>query len=257
MGAGWPALAPCPGTLGALSPSSDPAPARPTQPVIGEVLRWLRGCLPEGVGFAARSIPDRTCRAGAFAAEERLIAGAVSRRRNEFRTGRELAREALAQVGCAPVAIPARAQRDPLWPQGFIGSITHSEHLALAIAASSGHVRALGIDLEQGPRLEERLIRLVCRADETAQAPEFAALGMDHAKLCFVAKEAVFKALFPLRRDMLGFDQVRITFDLSTGGFRTAVRHAAERDLSPQPGAGWFRCGPDGVAAAFMMPQQT
>ncbi|HEY6452853.1 MAG TPA: 4'-phosphopantetheinyl transferase superfamily protein [Steroidobacteraceae bacterium] len=231
--------------------------ARPTQPLIDELLRWLRGCLPAGVAVAARSIADHTCRAGAFAAEERLIAGAVSKRRNEFRTGRELAREALAQVGCAPVAIPARAQRDPIWPRGFIGSIAHSEHWALAIAASSRQVRAVGIDLEQGPRLEERLIPLVCRADETAQAAEFAALGMDHAKLCFVAKEAVFKALFPLRRDMLGFDQVRITFNLSTGGFRTAVRYAAEQNLAAQPGTGWFLCGPAGTAAAFTMPQQT
>ena len=100
MGAGWPALALRAGTLGALSPSPDAALARPTQPVIDEVLRWLRSCLPEGVGFAARSIPDRASRASVFAAEERLIAGAVRKRRDEFRTGRELAREALAQVGC-------------------------------------------------------------------------------------------------------------------------------------------------------------
>jgi hypothetical protein len=102
------------------------------QCALDSAVKWLGGCLPADFGLSAVPITDRP--AGDFAAEELLIARAAGRRRNEFRTGRALARQALAQIGCAAAAILARAQRDPVWPAGFLASITHSEPLAFAVA---------------------------------------------------------------------------------------------------------------------------
>ncbi|HEY5019429.1 MAG TPA: hypothetical protein VII17_00285 [Steroidobacteraceae bacterium] len=133
-------------------------------------MKWLGGCLPAGFGLSAAPITDRP--AGDFAAEELLIARAAGRRRNEFRTGRALARQALAQIGCAAAAILARAQRDPVWPAGFLGSITHSERLVFAVAAPSNLIEGVGIDVEDDPELDKRLTSIVCRSDERQQQPE-------------------------------------------------------------------------------------
>src|SRR5579863_9994094 len=164
------------------------AASPPAASAIDAALQWLRDWLPAGFGSAAAAITDRP--ASDYAAEELLVAKAVDKRRNEFRTGRAVAREALAQIGCLPAAILARAQRDPIWPAGFLGSISHSQHLAFAVATPSSLVEGVGIDVEEDPELDQHLASIVCGSEERLQQPELAKLGIDHAKLCFVTKEA-------------------------------------------------------------------
>jgi 4'-phosphopantetheinyl transferase EntD len=226
-------------------------PAR--RPAIEQLSRWLRGWLPSGCGAAVCAIAPGI--ASEFEAEEQLIARAVSRRRDEFRAGRAAARLALAQVGCAPCAILAHPQRDPIWPQDFVGSITHCEHLALAIAAPANLIRAVGVDLEHDSQLDPRLVSSVCRADETAAQHDFALLGIDHAKLCFVAKEAAYKAIFPQQRRSLAFDRLRVCFDVPQRSFRVSMSCEAGEALTALAGLGGFMSLPGLLLAAFVMPQ--
>jgi len=219
-------------------------PARYAADPIGAPLQWLREWLPSGFGAAVAPITERF--AAAFAAEERLIDRAVDKRRNEFRAGRAVAREALAQIGCPPAAILAHPQRDPIWPAGFLGSITHSERLALALAAPSSLIEAVGVDLEDDSALDPRLTSSVCRADERPQQAEFAQLGIDHAKLCFVAKEAVFKAIFPRQRSPVQFEQLRLCFHIPDRSFR----------VDQLPGIGRFLCHPGVMMAVFLIRQR-
>jgi 4'-phosphopantetheinyl transferase EntD len=216
-------------------------------------LQFLRARLPPDTGLAATLITGRP--AAVFAAEERLIARAVHKRRNEFRAGRAAAREALAQIGSAPAAILAHPQRDPIWPAGFIGSITHCEQLALALAvtAPAQMYDAVGIDLEDDSALPQHLSATVCRADERPQRRALAQFGVDHAKLCFVAKEAVFKAIFPRRRTPLRFAQLRVSFHLPDRRFRVDIADAPGAGLTRLPGAGLFVCDGGVVMAAFVM----
>ena len=216
-------------------------------------LSWLRNWLPSGCGVAACPISDRA--ASAFAAEEQLIAGSVRQRRNAFRAGRAVARPALAQLGCAPAAILAHPQRDPIWPPGFLGSITHSERIALAIAAPRELIQAVGVDLEDDLQLDPRLVSMVCRADERQQQAQLAQLGIDHAKLCFVAKEAVFKAIFPRQRSALEFGQIRLSFQVPERSFSAALRGDPGGQFTPLPGVGRFLCEPQLLAAALVVPQ--
>ncbi|WP_369125675.1 4'-phosphopantetheinyl transferase family protein, partial [Catenulispora rubra] len=57
--------------------------------------------------------------------EEAVIARAVDKRRMEYITTRHLARTALVRLGFPPVAIGTGANREPLWPAGVVGSMTH------------------------------------------------------------------------------------------------------------------------------------
>jgi 4'-phosphopantetheinyl transferase EntD len=158
-------------------------------------------------------------------------------------------------VGCAPCAILAHPQRDPIWPQDFVGSITHCEHLALAIAAPANLIRAVGVDLEDDCALDPRLVSSVCRVDETGAQEEFALLGVDHAKLCFVAKEAAYKAIFPQQRRALGFDRLRVCFDIPQRSFRVSVGCDPGEALTALAGSGGFMRLPGLLLAAFVMPQ--
>jgi 4'-phosphopantetheinyl transferase EntD len=214
------------------------------------LLDWLHGWLPGGCGVAAAAVIARA--AGEFADEEQLIANAVDKRRREFRAGRAAARQALAAIGCAPVPILARAQRDPIWPPGCVGSITHSGRFALAITAPTSLLQAVGVDLEDDSALEPGLARMVCSAEEMAQQAQLAALGIDLAKLCFVAKEAAFKAIFPRQRRMLEFQQLRIAFAARQGSFRVCQSEAAEPGYRPVAGNGAFICQAPFLAAAFV-----
>jgi 4'-phosphopantetheinyl transferase EntD len=202
--------------------------------------------------MAATAIGERP--AGEFADEERLIARAVAKRRHEFRAGRDAARQALAQIGCAPVAILATAQRDPIWPPAFLGSITHCDRIALAIAAPCALLQAMGVDLEDDPHLDEQLVSMVRRDDEAFQQAELAGAGIEHAKLCFVAKEAVYKAIFPRQRSALEFEQLRVLFNVPARSFAVALRPGAGEPFSALAGLGRFICHSQLLAAAFVMP---
>jgi 4'-phosphopantetheinyl transferase EntD len=145
------------------------------------------------------------------AVEGRHVAGAVPRRRREFAAGRTHARSALAELGYPRCAIPAGPRREPLWPAGVVGSITHTAtHCAAAVALSSD-LAALGIDIEDDEPLDSAVADLIAACgDWGGWAP----------RLLFSAKESVFKALFPRLRLSIGFRDVSIVRGPEPGTFR-------------------------------------
>jgi len=70
---------------------------------------------------------------------------AIDKRRREFAAGRAAARMALRQRGGPDVAIPAAADRAPVWPTGWQGSISHKDTLCAAIVTNAPVM--LGLDL--------------------------------------------------------------------------------------------------------------
>jgi 4'-phosphopantetheinyl transferase EntD len=181
----------------------------------------LKQILPEGFGFALGRIGDH--RASMFPDEEALVRFAVTRRRREFRAGRLLARQALAQIGSPPSQILARDEGDPIWPAEFVGSISHTGDWAGVVAAPACAAAGVGLDLEADRPLDADLRGLVCRSDETCEVASLAARGIDLAMLRFVAKEACFKAMFPIERRYFDFLDARVTFDAEQDAFRIDV----------------------------------
>lgn len=119
---------------------------------------------------------------------------AVSARRNEFIGGRRCARAALADLGQAAVALPADADGVPIWPTGWMGSISHSRGLCCAVAAQTAVLAGLGLDLEKTNRLSSRAMERVVHPAEAAFVGESQRFG----SLLFSAKEAFFKAQYPV-----------------------------------------------------------
>jgi 4'-phosphopantetheinyl transferase EntD len=168
-----------------------------------------------------------------FPEEEASVARAVDKRRYEFATGRRCARVALERLGVAAGPVPVGPNREPVWPAGIVGSITHCTGYRAAAVARDTDVAAVGIDAEPHERLPDGLLTAVARPVEVAHLAE---LGRQHPdvawdRLLFCAKEAVYKAWFPLTGQWLGFADADITINAADGTF-------AARLLVPAPDLG-------------------
>jgi 4'-phosphopantetheinyl transferase EntD len=161
----------------------------------------------------------------AFDEEEVLISHAVAKRKREFRAGRACAHAALAALGVARAPLLSGPDREPLWPPGIVGSISHSNALCGVAVALRTSVRALGIDIETAEPLALELRARVCTAQELA-----ATLGHSGTlahKIVFTAKEATYKCLHPIVKMFFGFHAAEIT--LGTNEFTVELR----QDLAP------------------------
>ncbi len=181
--------------------------------IIGEILP------PE---VAAAEAFDDTQTTALFPEEEAAMTRAVPRRREEFATGRACARAALARLGLPPVPIVPGDRGAPRWPDGVAGSITHCAGYRAAAVARVSDVAALGLDAEPNAALPGGVIDRVALARERAGLPGLAAAGPGVCwdRLLFCAKEAVYKAWFPLTGRWLGFEQAEITVEPEAGTFR-------------------------------------
>jgi 4'-phosphopantetheinyl transferase EntD len=138
---------------------------------------------------------------------------ATHKRQREFLAGRWCAEQALQWLGAGSTDIGIAEDRAPIWPDGIVGSITHTAGFAAAAVAWAADIAGLGIDSERiiDPAAA-RDIAGICMVDE-ARLFE-ASHGRSFCEFCtfvFSAKEAVFKCLFPLTRKFLEFSDVRIT----------------------------------------------
>ena len=172
-----------------------------------------------------------------FPGEEDLIANAVDGRRREFITARRCAREALRRLGHPGVPIRRGERREPLWPAGVVGSITHCAGYRAAAVASAAEVASVGIDAEPHGPLPDGVLRAVVAPGDAEHVAELARRepGRHWDRVLFSAKESVYKAWFPLTGRWLGFEDASLTFDPAAGSF-TARLHVsgARRDGGPE-----------------------
>jgi 4'-phosphopantetheinyl transferase EntD len=171
----------------------------------------LVGLFPEGVAVACG---DPAVGTPVRPAEAELVARAVAKRRLEFARGRACARAALALLGGPSVDILMGRDREPLWPNGFVGSLTHTDGFCAGAVARRDRFAGLGLDAEPDTPLEPTVAEQVASREECERAA--ARAGHDPARaahLVFSAKEAFYKCQFPLTRSFLGFDAVRIEVD--------------------------------------------
>ena len=150
-----------------------------------------------------------------FAEEEAVIAKAVDKRRREFTTARACARAALARLGLPATPILPGVRGAPQWPVGVVGSITHCDGYRACAVAHGSEIVTIGLDAEPHDRLPDGVLDAVSLGPERARIAELTATEPDVCwdRLLFCAKEAVYKAWFPLTGRWLGFEDACIDFD--------------------------------------------
>lgn len=172
--------------------------------------------LPDAVA-SAEAFEDPP-RAVLYPGEAELISRAVDKRRREFRTVRHCARQALGQLGLPPVAVLRGQHGEPLWPPGVVGSMTHCTGYRAAAVARSCEIYALGIDAEPNAPLPAGVLDMIALVSERQQLSQLAATDRTTCwdRLLFCAKEAIYKAWFPLAYRWLGFEDAAVTITLDT-----------------------------------------
>ncbi len=189
----------------------------------------LSAVLPAGLDTAALAAAERYDDPPDLAAlpeEEPLIARSVEKRRREFITVRGCARSALGQLGVPPVPILKGEKGQPRWPDGIVGSLTHTAGYRGAVVGRATAVRSVGIDAEPHGVLPTGVldaVSLPAERDELSALPA----GVHWDRVLFCAKEATYKAWFPLTERWLGFEDAHITVDVdpsgSAGGFTSRI----------------------------------
>lgn len=76
------------------------------------------------------------------------LENAVQKRRSEYLAGRYLAKLALRDWAVFGFEVTADENRCPVWPPGLVGSISHTDSVAMCSVASSSTTGTLGIDIE-------------------------------------------------------------------------------------------------------------
>jgi 4'-phosphopantetheinyl transferase EntD len=173
----------------------------------------IEAILPAAVAVAEKRGEEAVARL--FPEEEALVARAVQKRRREFASGRACAHRALGRLGFAPGPVLAGERGEPLWPAGAVGSITHCDGYRGCAVARAADLAAIGIDAEPHAPLPEGLIADVAHREELPVLAELARAepGVHWDRLLFSAKEAVYKAWFPLAERWLGFEDAVLTID--------------------------------------------
>ncbi|WP_286954718.1 MULTISPECIES: 4'-phosphopantetheinyl transferase family protein [Corynebacterium] len=144
--------------------------------------------------------------------EQSLVSQAVDSRKAEFGDARWCAHQALHELGSSVGELILRGERGmPLWPRGFVGSMTHTDGLRAAVVAPSREIRSMGLDAEPAEPLPENVLTMIARAGELEQLGRLREAGVSCSdRLLFCAKEATYKAWFPLTHRWLDFDQAEI-----------------------------------------------
>ncbi|MFV0493849.1 4'-phosphopantetheinyl transferase family protein [Mycobacterium sp.] len=168
--------------------------------------------------MACAELYDDPPRLAPLPEEEPLIARSVDKRRNEFITVRHCARIALAELGVAPSPILKGDKGEPCWPDGIVGSLTHCTGYRGAVVGRSPRVRSVGIDAEPHDVLPAGVLDAISLRRERDEIPAKVPGGLHWDRMLFCAKEATYKAWFPLTRRWLGFEDAHITFDTDRSG---------------------------------------
>jgi 4'-phosphopantetheinyl transferase EntD len=112
--------------------------------------------------------------------------------------------------------------------------MTHCSGYRAAVVARSRTVRSVGIDAEPDAALPPAMLDLVLRSEERARLRTISEAFPDRHwdRILFCAKEAVFKAWFPIARSWLDFLDVSVAVR-ADGTFRALVHASPVAGVGP------------------------
>lgn len=177
-----------------------------------------KSVMPDPVKSCLLTLGDTLFQSAWFAhaqlAQPASIARSVPKRQAEFFFGRWAAREALLQGGVVGAQVLIGPSREPIWPPGWVGSLSHCQGYAAAAVAPARSIQCIGIDIERVATAQtlEALLAVAVDATESDRLTR-SAPGLSRAQLAtlaFSAKESFYKATFPLVGRFIGFEAARV-----------------------------------------------
>jgi len=195
-----------------------PIPAHSAEEV--SLLEAMTAIAPPGVGVGCRSIRDGD---EAYLLPEE--AGSIPARRPAMRrasgAARWIAHGLLSSIGIKDFPVLRSPSGAPVWPDGISGSLAHDDEMAVAAVARIAGVGSLGIDVEPAIALPDEIAALVATDADVIGEVDRQLAG----RVLFAAKEAVYKAVYPLDHEILDYEDIAI--DLSAGRATTTTGRRA------------------------------
>lgn len=186
-----------------------------------------------------------------------LLKLAVTKRRADYLAGRYAANQLLHEGGCCNCTVEIGTDHAPIWPVGWLGSISHTEKWALAILAPFRFNFSLGVDIET---LRPGVMQAIATTFTTVSERDILAassLPFETALLiAFSAKESLYKALYPWVLHVFGFKAAKLC-ELSSHDNHFTLE--LTRQLAPGLCAGnrvtgQYLLSEDGVTTIIIMP---
>lgn len=145
-----------------------------------------------------------------FPSELATLSRSVDSRRADYAAARWCARQALASLGLPPVPILNRPDRSPIWPDGVVGSLTHTAGYAAAVVAPASLYSGIGIDAEPDLPLPEGVGERVLTDADRDMIAALPTGGPNWDRLVFCIKEATYKVWQPIMGTWLGFEDANV-----------------------------------------------
>jgi len=150
--------------------------------------------------------------------------------RRQGGAARIVMRQLVSTFGLRDVAFPKSPSGAPVWPSGLVGSLAHDDTIALAAVASLRRFAAVGIDVEPAIPLPLKVVNLVATPRERRRYPR----SVVESRALFAAKEAIYKAQYPIDGLFLDFHDVEVDLDANQGLTRSGRRVALAVAMYPR-----------------------
>ncbi len=157
---------------------------------------------------------------------------------------------ALREIGIDHTDRPILADEHgaPVWPAGVVGSISHTAGWTGAVAARRGRhggIASIGLDAEVAAPLPDGVLEVVATEAERTALAHLGRADTDVPwdAVLFAAKEATYKAWYPLTGVVLHHEQVAVVLT-ADGRFRAEARDGIRMPCRVR---GRWRAGPDVV----------
>ncbi len=150
----------------------------------------------------------------------RNLETAVHKRKIEYLLGRLCLKRCFEAFGEAPLLVAMGEDRSPIWPNSWVGSISHSKGQVVAVLGRSHQYAGLGIDLEALIENPSTALQTQICSDGSELENLKSALGLTEQQaltLIFSSKESLYKLIFPRYRKFFGFQAARVEHTVERG----------------------------------------
>jgi 4'-phosphopantetheinyl transferase EntD len=149
--------------------------------------------------------------------ELEIISSASKKRKFEFSTGRWCAKQVLKKEGIDNFPLLTGENREPIWPAGIVGSISHCKDQCGVVIAKKSEVKSIGFDIENIKRLKNDISKIICTNIEHQWLNKQKLYPYDVLViLLFSLKESIYKCVFQHEKVKQGFKDITIIPDLKT-----------------------------------------
>jgi len=131
-------------------------------------------------------------------------------RAREYLLGRLCANNAFGLLtGTELLNLPTDSDRSPMWPPGFVGSISHDKNWVGVAVANCSDLIGLGIDFEVKGRAKLEVKKQITNSRDITSCANYS--DEELITIIFSIKECLYKALYPSVKMFFGFEDAAVT----------------------------------------------